>query len=373
MSSLAIVYNEKNNEEINKINEFCRYENVSVDYFLSKIDFKKTFDFIIRNKISKVFLSDAEVLDSDLKLFAEKIIALHKINIPVMCASYDFPDPFQLAIRTLSHNGKNPSRFNKIKDSISKKASRGQVLGKIPYGYKKNSSGFFEEDIDKSKNVRKIFSLFNENISISDITIELQNTLFQEKWSNQKIKHILENDFYTGIYRRYNVVIPNSHIAIVNKNDFDKANKKLLTNQKRIYKKNIWSGLLFCAICNNKLSVSNHKNSWVNNGIKKVKNYKYYKCEHKYSKDEFHVKLKIKYEKLNNLLEKKFKKELIFDQKFDESYVYKLISQLSNSKIFFDDFIDKFEKYNLSSSKNSDLVEKIYIKQIDNEIILSLS
>ena len=85
------------------------------------------------------------------------ILKPHKINIPVLCASYNFPDPFQLAIRTLSYNGKDPQRINKIKDSVNKKASRGQVLGKIPYGYKKTQSGFFQENIDQSKNVKKIF------------------------------------------------------------------------------------------------------------------------------------------------------------------------------------------------------------------------
>ncbi len=94
-------------EEINKINEFCRYENFSVDYYLSELDFKKYFDFILKNNISKVLLTDANVLDSDLTSFTEKIISLHKNNVSVLCASYDFPDPFQLAIRTLNMGGKD--------------------------------------------------------------------------------------------------------------------------------------------------------------------------------------------------------------------------------------------------------------------------
>lgn len=372
MNSLAIVYNENNNEEISKLNEFCRYENVSLDYFLHEKDFKKIFDFIVKNNISKLFLSDAKVLDKDLKSFTEKMISLHKINITVLCASYDFPDPFQLAIRTLSLNGKDPQRTNKIKDSINKKASRGQVLGKVPYGYKKNISGFFEENLDKSEHVRKIFDLYNHNFSISEITRELLNTSLGEKWSDQKIKHILKNDFYIGIYRRYNVVIPNSHVSIVNKKDFDNANKKLSINQKRSYKKNYWNGILFCGFCLNKLLVTNHKNTWINDGNKKTRNYKYYNCDHQNSIDSFPKKLKIKYETLNDLLNEKFNKNIILDKKLKESYVYNLISQLSNSKIFFEEFVEKFEKYNLLSSTKKDLIEKIFIKEIDNEIIISL-
>ena len=371
MNCLAIVYSEKNIEEINKINEFCRYENFSVDYYLSELDFKKYFDFILKNNISKVLLTDANVLDSDLTSFTEKIISLHKNNVSVLCASYDFPDPFQLAIRTLNMGGKDPGRINRIKDSINKKASRGQVLGKIPYGYKKNSSGFFVENDFQSKNVKKIFSLYNQNFSISEITRELQNTLLEEKWSNQKVKHILENDFYTGIYRRYSVVIPNSHIPIINKIDFDNAKKKLDTNNKRSYRKNYWNKFLFCGFCSNKLSVTNHKNSWVSNGKIKRKNYKYYVCNHKKSDLEFSEILKIKYEKLNSLLEENINKELILEKKFEDSYVYKLISQLSNSKIFFEDFIEKFQNYKKASLQKKDMIEKIFVKQIDNQIFLS--
>ena len=371
MNCLAVVHDERNSEEINKINEFSRYENVSIDYYLGRLDFKKTFDFIVKNNISKVFLSDANVLDNDLSSFTEKIIALHKNNISVLCASYDFPDPFQLAIRTLSLNGKDPGRINKIKDSINKKASRGQVLGKIPYGYKKNLTGFFEEDSSQSKNVKKIFSLYNQNFSISDITKELQNTLLTEKWSNQKVKHILENDFYIGIYRRYNVVIPNSHISIIDKKDFDSANKKLDIDDKRSYIKNYWTRFLFCGFCFNKLSISNHKNSWISKGERKSKNYKYYICDHKNSEIGFSKTLKIKYEKLNDLLEVNINKELILEKKFEDSYVYKLISKLSNSKIVFDDFIEKFENYKKSSLQNKNMIEKIFIKQMNNEIFIS--
>ena len=368
MNSLAIVYNKNNNDEINKLNEFCRYENISLDYFSHEKNFKNICDFIVKNNVSKLFLTDAKVLDEDLKSFTEKIISLHKINISVLCASYDFPDPFQLAIRTLSINGKDPERINKIKDSINKKASRGQVLGKIPYGYKKNSSGFFEENVDQSKNVRKIFDFFNNDFSISEITKELSITSLNEKWSNQKVKHILENDFYTGIYRRYNVVIPNSHQPIINKQDFDNANKQFNKNQKRIYKKNYWNGILFCGLCLNKLSITNHKNSWVKDGNKKTKIYKYYNCKNTNN----HKKLKIKYEILNELLDKKFNKEMIQDQIIEQSYVYKLISQLSNSKILFDEFIDKFEKFNKLDSVKNNLIKKIFIKEIDTEIIISI-
>ncbi len=371
MSNLALVYDLKDNDEINKLNEFCRYENISIDYYLVEKKFQKISDFIVRKNVSKIFLSDAKVLDDDLYSFTEKIISLHKINIPVLCASYDFPDPFQLAIRTLSYNGKDPQRINKIKDSVNKKASRGQVLGKIPYGYKKTQSGFFQENIDQSKNVKKIFDLYNNNFNLSEISRELSITSFDENWSPQKIKHILQNDFYTGVYRRYSVVIPNSHIALITKTDFDLANNRLKNNNKRIYSKNFWNGIIYCGNCGEKFFITNHKNSWKNNGIRKIKNYKYYNCSN-ITSDNTNCKKKINFEKLNDLLDKKIDKNLIIDNNYEDSYIYKIISQLTNSKIYFNEFIEKFENYSSNKIKKDSYIKKIFVKQNNKELIVSI-
>jgi len=372
LSNLALVYDEKDSDEINKLNEFCRYENISIDFFLVEKKFQKISDFIIKNNVSKIFLSDAKVLDDDLSSFTEKIISFHKIKIPVLCASYNFPDPFQLAMRTLKYNGKDPQRINKIKDSVSKKASRGQVLGKIPYGYEKTQSGFFQENVDQSKNVKKIFNLFNNNFNLSEISRELSITSFDEKWSTQKIKHILQNDFYVGVYRRYSVVIPNSHVALIKKSDFDLANNKLKNNNKRIYSKNFWNGIIYCGNCGEKFFITNHKNTWKSKGVRKIKNYKYYICSNINTPENTNCKIKLNFEKLNIILEKKIDKNLIKDYKYDDSYVYKIISQLTNSKIYFEEFIEKFENYNSNKLKKDSYINKIFVKQINKELIISI-
>ena len=372
MNNLALVYDEKDNDEINKLNEFCRYENISIDYFLAEKKFQKISDFIIRKNISKIFLSDAKVLDDDLTGFTEKIISLNKNNLTVLCASYDFPDPFQLAIRTLKYNGKDPERINKIKDSVNKKASRGQVLGKIPFGYKKTQSAFFQENIDQSKIVKKIFYLYNNSFSLSEISKELSITSYGVKWSPQKVKHILQNDFYTGVYRRYSVVIPNSHDALVSKNDFDLANKRLRDINRRTYKKNFWNGIIYCGNCGNKFLVTNHKNSWKSNGVRRKKNYKYYNCSNLSDAENTSCNIKINFEKLNNLLDKKIDKSLIQETDYENSFVYKIISQLTNSKIYFEEFVEKFENYNSKKNINNSSIKKIFVRQINKELLISI-
>ena len=192
------------------------------------------------NKISDLIISTPKAMDSNLLDFCKKIIELYNLNVEVKCASFDFPDPFQYALKVLSLPEENPLRLNKIKDSINKKASRGQVLGKIPYGYKKNSSSFYEINESEAKIVKEIFSLFYKSRNIKDVVNLLNEKEDFNKgkhWSTQGIEHILKNDFYLGVYRRYNNVIPNSHDPIIDKILFNECKIILGSKEKKYIKK----------------------------------------------------------------------------------------------------------------------------------------
>ena len=54
MSNLALVYDLKDNDEINKLNEFCRYENISIDYYLVEKQFQKISLISKLNESSKI-------------------------------------------------------------------------------------------------------------------------------------------------------------------------------------------------------------------------------------------------------------------------------------------------------------------------------
>ena len=137
LKCLALLRDLSNTEEKNKVIDFCKYEKLDIDIFSEKYDFEEIISIIEIDNISKIIISSPEILDNDLLGFCKKMLNLINRNIMVFCASYDFPDPFQNAIRVLPYFGKKPERISRIKESINKKASRGQVLGKIPFGNKK--------------------------------------------------------------------------------------------------------------------------------------------------------------------------------------------------------------------------------------------
>ncbi len=370
LKCLALIKDLSNTEEKNKVIDFCRYEKLDIDLFSEKYDFEEIISIIEIENISKIIISSPEILDNDLLGFCKKMLNLINRNIMVFCASYDFPDPFQNAIRVLPYFGKKPERISRIKESINKKASRGQVLGKIPFGYKKTSSSLFKIDDREAGVVRNIFNLYLKYGSISKTSKEISR-ITEKKWSYQSIKHLLCNDFYVGNYRRYNVLIPNSHDAIIANSIFNKISKILSVNKKREYKQNFWNRLLFCKHCESKLVTTNHKNYWISNGVKISKNYKYYTCKNKNTNNYLCNEFSIKYEKLNSILEKTFSNSNFYEKKYSEKYLYKIVSEFTTDKIAFSDFEDEFNKLLFHIENSNKIIRKIIVSKDSNEIILS--
>ena len=371
MKSLALISDVSNIEEKNKILDFCSYENFEIDIFSDNNDFSYIEKLINKERISKIIILEPKLLDNDLFGFCKKMIFFEKSQVMVFCCSYDYPDPFQNAIRHLPYFGKNPERIFKIKESINKKASRGQVLGKIPYGYNKTPSGFFEINLNESNEVKSLFSIFLETKSLSE-TVKKINISSKKKWTIQSVNHLIKNDFYLGVYRRYNVVIPNSHDRLISSEIYNKASdiiKSKSTYKK--YKKNFWNGILTCSICRKKLKVTYHKNHWNSNGIIISRNYKYYFCSH--SNTPFNTKknLSINFEKLNLLLSEKYSLKNFSNKTYTHSYLYKIVSKLINEKIEINYFINEFQLLNYHLNNSDKLTKQIFVGKSNSEIVLS--
>ena len=372
MKTLALLEDLDSSEEKNKLIDYCKYENLEIDIFYQNNNINEIKLLINSDEISKIIISSPASLDNDLLGFCKKMISLIDLKILIFCASYDFPDPFQNAIRTLPYFGNSPQRISRIKDSINKKASRGQVLGKIPFGYKKSSSSLFIVEQNQADEIKKIFSIFLENKSINK-TVNQLNEFSSRKWSYQSIKHVLQNDFYIGNYRRYNILIPNSHEPIINNTIFTAVSDEINNKVSRKYKKNSWNKILYCKICDSKLVTTSHKNYWYNNGQRKSKSYKYYSCKNINSKDKNCKSLSIKYEKLNSLLEEKFSGYNFFDQKYSDKYLYKIVSELTSGKIDFSEFKSEFKKLVFYLDNSQKVIKKIFVNKDSKEIILSSS
>jgi hypothetical protein len=102
-----------------------------------------------------------------------------------------------------------------------------------------------------------------------------------------------------------------------------------------------------------------------------LKNYKYYICSHIDTPFYQDKKISINFEKLNLLLSQKYSLKKISNKIYNESYIYKIVSELVNEKIQIQDFINKFELFNYQLSNSEKLIKKIYVNKLNSEIVLS--
>jgi|TARA_B100001750_G_C15521712_1_gene612152 hypothetical protein len=373
LDNYALVSSFNDLDENKYLKDFCDYQNISIEQIFEFNDYSNMLKKIRSNKISDLIISTPKAMDSNLLDFCKKIIELYNLNVEVKCASFDFPDPFQYALKVLSLPDENPLRLNKIKDSINKKASRGQVLGKIPFGYQKNPSGFYEINDSEAKIVREIFSLFYKSQNIKDIV----NLLNEQKdfnkgkqWSSQGIEHILKNDFYLGVYRRYNNVIPNSHVPIIDRILFNECKMILGSKEKKIYKKNKYQGILFCGICKQKLLITSHTNYWNVRNVRTNKTYKYYSCPGKDNHTIHNKKTSINLEILHNVLKVRMDIHSLENQsKIKKSDIYRLVNSIGTGSIAMKEFVYNFKKYlNYLNSDKSLLNKKFYIYKEKEQI-----
>ena len=353
MKTLALLEDLDSSEEKNKLIDYCKYENLEIDIFYQNNNINEIKLLINSDEISKIIISSPASLDNDLLGFCKKMISLIDLKILIFCASYDFPDPFQNAIRTLPYFGNSPQRISRT--------NKNELINEyIPQEEIKN---LIQEDLPFIK---------AENKSINK-TVNQLNEFSSRKWSYQSIKHVLQNDFYIGNYRRYNILIPNSHEPIINNTIFTAVSDEINNKVSRKYKKNSWNKILYCKICDSKLVTTSHKNYWYNNGQRKSKSYKYYSCKNINSKDKNCKSLSIKYEKLNSLLEEKFSGYNFFDQKYSDKYLYKIVSELTSGKIDFSEFKSEFKKLVFYLDNSQKVIKKIFVNKDSKEIILSSS
>ncbi len=185
----------------------------------------------------------------------------------------------------------------KIKSSLKAKMKEGKwVGGRAPFGYTKdpNDKNHLVIDSEKALVVRKIFALCLAGKSFYKIAKQLtdenikppawyydfawkNNHLKYRKWQAKTIKDILTNQIYIGDmvqHRRSKVnykvkkviknkesdyiIVKNTHEAIISKEIFWEAQKKIPQNKGRSDQKerHLLDGLLYCGDCKHHLSIT---------------------------------------------------------------------------------------------------------------------
>ncbi|NQW18822.1 MAG: recombinase family protein [Chloroflexi bacterium] len=247
-----------------------------------------------------VVIPNSTHLAADLESLVKALIDIEASGGDVRCANFDAPDAVQDGLEKLALSGRRPGRQRRIQEAILAKASRGEVLGRVPYGYRGGPDGMMHPVLEEAEVVAQVFDWYLGNPSSHDelgtgvngiglrkIASELNARGLQTRagkpWSPVAIAGMLRNRTYIGTYARHGMRIVTNHQPIIERPRFNRA-QEILESRRPIRKRRTKAsfplgGLLECATCGNGINGVTRSRSWMlSDGSSRSREYKYYAC-----------------------------------------------------------------------------------------------
>ena len=216
----------------------------------------------------------------------EELLRLEAIGVELV-STHSQGHPLEIALGP--QDSASPSERGKtIRDSMARKALRGVVLGRIPYGYKSGDHGQLDEHPDEATVVKVIFGLAAQGKGIRAITTELNSRGLRTRrggaWSIVTIRDMLRNRVYTGAYNRFGARVAGNHTALVAPALFREIQDRLDERAKRAGygagRPFLLSGAATCGACGSHMVGVTRRQSWTrNDGSSSSNVYRYYQCE----------------------------------------------------------------------------------------------
>jgi site-specific DNA recombinase len=198
-------------------------------------------------------------------------------------------DPTAELVQSWSEETHSTQLGERVRQAMRRKAVRGEVLGRPPYGYKVGLRRRLELVAEEAVVVRHIFRLYlHEGMGIRLIARRLNEEALRTRrggnWSMVSIRDILRNRVYLGTYSRFGVRVPGSHPALVTPDDFravqDRLNARRNNYAPRQPSQFLLAGLVQCGHCGNKMIGVSRRQSWRRrSGSEGQASYRYYQCE----------------------------------------------------------------------------------------------
>jgi DNA invertase Pin-like site-specific DNA recombinase len=235
-----------------------------------------------------VVIPSIQTLGHDLRDAAVRIFQLEGLGAQVtpMAGGKDAESALMAA---WTNDGANGRLSDRVRAAMRRKAVKGEVLGRPPYGYKVGARRRLELVPEEAVVVRYIYRLYlRENMGIRLIARRLNEEGLRTRrggnWSMVSIRDILRNRAYLGTYARFNVHVSGSHPSLVSPEDFhlvqDRLNARRTSYAPRQTSQFLLSGIAHCGYCGNKLIGVTRKQSWKRQSGETISNnYRYYQCE----------------------------------------------------------------------------------------------
>ncbi len=226
-------------------------------------------------------------LGSDLWEAARRYFQLASLGVKVMCLE-DGADPGSTLLSRWAEK-KDERLGQKVQAAMRRKAVKGEVLGRPPFGYRVGPRRRLEIVPGEASVVRYIFRLYlRDGLGIRRIARclneEGMRTHRNGLWSMVTVRDILRNRTYLGTYSRFGVRVPASHPALISRDDFRRVQERLSSHRQERAKRRtslfLLSGLAYCGYCGNKMIGVSRRQHWRRrDGSEKWAEYRYYQCE----------------------------------------------------------------------------------------------
>ncbi len=278
--------------------DFCQREGYEVaatfldtsDADLDESGFRQMLHFLQRTDrgFTVVVVDSLAVLGSDLGQAAMKLLTIENTGVQVLSAHTGREAAREL-VATWADRGDGTPVSEKVRTAMRRKAVKGEVLGRPPYGYHVGPRHRLELVPEEAVVVRYIFRLYlQEGMGIRRIAGQLNEenvpTRRGGKWSMITVRDLLRNRAYLGTYSRFGVKVPGSHPALVSADDFRDVQERLQTRhgatRERTVVPFLLSGLVYCGQCGNHLIGVSRRQKWkTKGGEQRAGSYRYYQCE----------------------------------------------------------------------------------------------
>ncbi len=211
---------------------------------------------------------------------AARVLQLEALRIPLR-----FADGASSANAIRSAWQERPfteQRRDRAREGMRRRALRGEVLGRPPYGYRVHERTLIPEPREATV-VRRIFGLYlEEHEGVRRIAKRLNEegivTRRGSAWTSGMVRNLLRNPVYTGLYRRLGVSVPRAHEALVPRGRFEEVQRRMerrrtapAVQERHDY---LLSGLLTCGACGNRMIGARRASEAAEGG-----DLVYYRCE----------------------------------------------------------------------------------------------
>ncbi len=229
---------------------------------------------------TEVIAATAAVFGDRVRDRARRILQLAALRVSVRLADGSAPGPALVA--AWDQRGSDERRRERAREGMRRRALRGEVLGRAPYGYVVADRQLVP-DPREAATVKRIFALYLEqNEGIRRIARQLNDegivTGTGRPWTAGAVRNVLRNAVYTGLYRRLGVTVTRAHQSLVTTAQHAEVIRRMTskrtapaTQERREY---LLSGLVRCGYCGGPMIGARRPGEGT-----EVVEYAYYRCQ----------------------------------------------------------------------------------------------